>query len=69
MVIKGAFKVGGSSGGLIVNIFFGVEIFSGGLRNFRVGVEKFLGGKLRNFCGGGGFEKFSEWDVEKVQGS
>ena len=38
---------------LHVNIFFGGEIFSGGLRNFRGGVEK-ISGRLRNFRGGGG---------------
>ena len=45
--------VGGGGEGLIVNIFFwveiissGVEIYSGGLRNFRSG--------LRNFSWGGG---------------
>ena len=61
-------KMGG--GGLIVNIFWGVEIFSsevvifsGGLRNFRGGGGKnyFLGGDgLRNFRGGE-VEKF--WGV------
>ena len=54
---------------LIVNIFLGFEIFSGGLRNFRVveifsvGVEIFLGG-VGNFSEGveifsGGVEIFS----------
>ena len=59
----------------------GVEIFEGGLRNFR-GVEKFWGGVekssggLRNFrgggvekfSGGGGVEKFSGGGVEKFSG-
>ena len=31
-------------GGLIVNIFLGVEIFSSRVENFRGGVEKFSGG-------------------------
>ena len=50
--------------GVIVNIFYGVEIFSsgvvifsGGLKNFRGGGEKKIfggGDRLRNFWGGGG---------------
>ena len=34
-------------------IFFWDEIFSEGLRNFRVGLRNFRGGGLRNFRGGG----------------
>ena len=56
-------------GGLSVNIFLRVEIFServkkfsgGGLRNLRGVVEKFSGSgveKLFFFWGGGGVEKF-----------
>ena len=40
----------GGREGLIVNKFLGVEIFSGGLRNFR-------GGAVEIFSGGGGIEK------------
>ena len=51
-------KVGGG-GGLIVNIFFGVEIFSSG-------VFFFWGGDgLRYFRGGGGVKKFSGEGLRK----
>ena len=57
-------------GGLIVNIFFGVEyfssgvvIFSGGLRNFRGGGEKIC---FVFFLGGG--KKFLEERLKKILG-
>ena len=36
-------KYDGGGGGLHVNIFFGFEIFSGGLRNFRGELKIFFG--------------------------
>ena len=39
---------------LIVNIFFGVEIFSSGVEKFRGEVEKFCGGGGEKFYGRGG---------------
>ena len=51
--------------GLIVNIFFGSEIFSSGVHIFIEGVEKFSGG-------GGGCEILGGWEifwgVEKFSG-
>ena len=44
-------------GGLIVNIFFGVEIFSSGVVIFLRGLRNFLGGGVgvfEKFSGGGG---------------
>ena len=43
---------GGGGVGLIVNTFFGAEIFSSGVQIFSGEVEKFSGG-LKNFGGGG----------------
>ena len=45
--------------GLIVNIFWLIEIFSSGVEIFSGRVEKFSGGWLRKVSGGGGgSEKF-----------
>ena len=58
----------------IVNIFFGaeisssgVEIFSGGLRNFFFGggggLKNFWWGVEKIFCGGGGVENFQKFEI------
>ena len=57
-------KMGG--GGLIINIFFGVEIFSSGVVIFSGGLRNFRGvGEKIYFMGGRGFEKFSGGGVKK----
>ena len=43
---------------LPVNIFLGVQIFSGGVEKFLRGLENIRGGGLKNFPGGGGGENF-----------
>ena len=56
-------KVLGGGGGLPLNIFLGVDIFSSGVEIFSGGVEIFSG--VEKFSGGA--EKFS-WGVEKFSG-